>query len=251
MKQRAAPAIRGNIMVHEEIDKIEKEQCEESGRMKLSALALTLQDVADHQLTPLSLRGYDIMKEGYMWVLVKRYMELKRFPREGEELKFYTWTAPARHGFCPRRYRAETLSGERVLDTVCQWVVIDMKERGMVAPPDFVDRLPNGKMEGELKMPKMPRDWPELDHSKEKQAVAEDIDANGHVNNSRYLAWAMEIWEEHFGKEKEPGKIMIEYTKEVMQGEVLNLRYAVDAESLHLRGEHDGNTNFSIIMKLA
>ena len=233
-------------MVYEEKIKIEAAKCDESGRMHLSDIALELQNLADRQLKPLGLRGPDIRGQGYMWVLVKRYMEFKRFPRAGEELQFYTWTAKSRHGFCPRRYRIAA-GDEILMDTVCQWVVIDDKNREMVADPGFLDELPEGTMPGELKMPKMPKAWPELTERRSKLASDRDIDANGHVNNSRYLAWAMEIWDEHSAGE-DPKTVMIEYTKEVMAGEELALCYAFEGDKLYLRGEHGGNTNFSIIM---
>ncbi len=238
-------------MIFEEKIEITKDLCEESGRMKLSALAMTLQDVADHQLTPLKIRGYDIMEEGYMWVIIRRYMELKRFPRLGDVLTFYTWTAPGRHGFCPRRFRAQLQDGTVVLNVVCQWVVSDTGTRTMVTPlPDFVEKLEPDKMPDELKMPKMPKEWPELTSTVKKEAVAEDIDANGHVNNSRYMAWAMQIWENFSekGKTTDPSKIMIEYTHEVMKGEVLDLNFTFEGDKLYLKGCHGSDTNFSIIM---
>lgn len=57
-----------------------------------------------------------------------------------------------------------------------------------------------------------------------------DIDVNGHVNHVRYVSWALEAAPEALWRDAAPVFVSVEYLAEVLAGERVRVRCALDAE---------------------
>jgi acyl-ACP thioesterase len=59
----------------------------------------------------------------------------------------------------------------------------------------------------------------------------EEIDLNGHLNNTHYLDWADGLM-----GEKTPTSLWVQYVKELMEGQEVTLRYELGEDGLYVRG---------------
>ena len=77
------------------------------------------------------------------------------------------------------------------------------------------------------------------------QYRTEEIDYNGHLNNSKYLDWVEELLDSNFYTEKTP-KQSVQYVKELREGETAKLRYTWENEVMYVRGIHNGEDSFLV-----
>ncbi len=66
----------------------------------------------------------------------------------------------------------------------------------------------------------------------EHRVAYSDIDVNQHVNNARYIAWAMDAIPEEVVNDRPVSEVSINFIKEAIPGEVVDL-YHAEAEGVH------------------
>ena len=68
----------------------------------------------------------------------------------------------------------------------------------------------------------------------ECSAMRDDIDLNGHVNNTVFMAWTAEALPQEFSKDKTPSKVAINFLEEIApKTKVRSVFQAVSNKSLH------------------
>ena len=130
------------------------------------------------------------------------------------------------------------LNGELVGTVVQAWIISDIATRKMLRPknlPGFV--LPDSEDPRDTLISKLitPND---LTSVGSYTVVPSDIDANGHMNNSRYLSVAQAL----LGEDFKVCDFKVGFLKESMLGDNISLYGADTDEGIHIRGCHDNGT---------
>ena len=103
---------------------------------------------------------------------------------------------------------------------------------------------------GEPNLPKLQQRFPAVYRNQMQRTVStEEIDYNGHLNNSKYLDWVEELLDSNFYTEKTPKTIWVQYVKELREGETAKLRYTWEDEVMYVRGIHNGEDSFLVKME--
>lgn len=147
--------------------------------------------------------GWDIprlMEHGYAWILAKGQLEMKRYPRYRETITIETWISERSAVHTWREYQILDSRGELIGASRGNWVFIDTARRRPVKiTEDFVRFWPLNPVRSiDREMPRRVNGPEFPDSQVDFPVLSGDIDTNNHVNNVRYLEWALETLPEEW-----------------------------------------------------
>jgi acyl-ACP thioesterase len=205
-----------------------------AGRCRLDAIARWLQDIAYADLIDSGFEGRGA------WIVRRTRIQVKAFPRFGEDLVVRTFCSGIGRFSAERR---TTITGESAsVETVSLWVCLD-PERGrpMRFPPDFIELFEQSAAGRDANVRLRHPDPPEGVKRAPWHFRRIEMDPAGHINNSHY--WVP--LEEELAAKPEPDSIdaELEYRDPAVAGEALLLR---DGPSMWIASP-DGTVNASLI----
>lgn len=141
---------------------------------------------------------YRLRREGYGWMMLEGGFSMLRYPRHKELFTIETWMTGARLFYGHRGFEVQSSTGETIGKAWSLWVFYDLA-RGRPAPvlPEILESWrPDPAHRPARRAEPDPAGGQAA--ALERSALAAfdaralDIDTNGHVNNVRYLEWALE-----------------------------------------------------------
>jgi len=164
--------------------------CDTERRMRLSALFVAMQEGGERHAVSLGL-GYDaMMARGMFFVLARIHVSTVRAPRCGERVVHTTWPGTTNRFFCPR-YHVFTLEDGTPLATAgALWVTLDTAARKIVSPKAANLPFPDtSDIPAPIDLPMRTPHVGKPTRIISRTPMYSDYDINGHVNNTRYIAW--------------------------------------------------------------
>ncbi len=140
--------------------------------------------------------GYSLEKLSDLnraWILLSTHLKLENPLYLDEEIIIKTWTYDFTRVSGPRAFIVESAkSGMVYASAVAMWAFVDTETgRPKEIPKDMLEKFGNGKS---LLLPYIRR-APKFDteiHIGDFNVLKRDLDSNGHMNNVRYVEYAME-----------------------------------------------------------
>jgi acyl-ACP thioesterase len=164
------------------------------GTASVLALCDYLQEAAGHHARALGVSMQDLLDDGRAWVLAHLRLDVDRLPEWDEEVVVETWPSGLDGLYATREFVLHAEADDAILARgTSAWLVIDTERRRPLRPPralyaiDTPDRpapLPHDR--ADLPAPE------EAPYAREFPVRYHDLDLNRHVNNVRYLEWALE-----------------------------------------------------------
>ncbi len=195
------------------------------GRLAPRALCTFLQEAAGGDAARAGYAMERLAEEGLVWVIQWMRVEVERYPRQGETLHVTTWARPFQRALARREFDVVDDSGARVAVGTSRWVVVDLRARRLARLPEFVRGCP---------VPDRP---PALDRSPSALEPAEpadlerrfevrrgDLDTVRHVNNTRYVEWALETVPDEVQERCQPSAFEIAFRREAVYGDAVTAR---------------------------
>ena len=165
----------------------------ENGVATLSALGNWLQEAAGLSADELGFGENDLLPYGVTWILTRLVLRIDRLPSAGEILRVHTWPSSA-DKLAHRGYEVFDAQDRLIVSGGSSWTVMNLADRSMTTVPEAIAQ----------KFPSSPRPCdsfacrvvPRIKGDNVSSCLLrvrrDDLDINGHVNNTRYLAWLME-----------------------------------------------------------
>lgn len=165
----------------------------ENGVATLAALGNWLQEAAGRNADRLGFGEEALLPHGLTWVLTRLALRIVRLPRAGEELVIHTWPSTMDR-FGHRGYEVRDGNGTLIVTGTSAWSVMELAGRCMARLPDqLAPKYPAAPRPCEpFACRVIPRIRPEEASRCPLIVRRDDLDINGHVNNTRYLAWILE-----------------------------------------------------------
>ena len=201
------------------------------GRLKPSMLLLYAQEVAGHHSDLLSFTYDSLAQRGLFWAVIRNRVQITRLPREGETITVETWPMPTTRTAYPRSTVAYDAAGNELFRSVSLWVLMDLNTRTMILPGKSGVEL-EGTLRGtELASPRSLALKP-MEHERSRAVCFTDLDVNGHMNNTRYLDWIMDLLPSSFHQNHSVKDFTLCYMNEAREGQVLAMNWDVDTEGM-------------------
>ena len=218
------------------MDILERKYCIPESGLSSRELFLLLQEVSTNHCDELGYGMEVVGPRGLIWVVVRQRLELTDYPKPGEEICLRTWPGLTRHGMFPRYYIIESGEGRKLGEACALWTLVDAKSRRMIRPEDYGVDLKGRKTGLEGALPRAPE---KLEQQGSRVFVVPEsyLDANGHMNNTRYYQLA----EESIGPEALAGRTLCravtEFSAEALSGDALTIRCGRDGSRFYVTGD--------------
>lgn len=223
--------------------------------LRPTALLDWMQEAAGRNAADLGF-GYEEMISGNTaWVLSRIRVNFHNYPKWRESVTLKTWHKGANRIFYLRDFILENLDGEKLVSATTSWLIIDLASRRMVRDKNLAENFDNSEMgfaiEEQAEKVVLPKDTePELVHT--HKVVWSDIDTNGHVNNVKYVVWAMDVLDYELANGRPLKELLVNYDSEVMPGQDVELYRArcVEEDDIvrYVVGKVAGKVCFSVKM---
>ncbi len=216
---------------------VTEDMTDDNGNMTVLAIASNMQQAAGDQLIDLGI-GFDFTSSrGLLWVVVWSLFDFQKYPKCGDKITFYTWPGKKKHWFYPRRAYVFDASGQELVHASYLWMLMDADTRKVTDDGGVLGEIPAVKIEGECELPSMKADFPEtLAHRTLRNVDDTEIDDNRHLNNAHYLNWTAQIAMECGMNLSRLKTLWINYKKEILPGDTVELQYESVENELFVSG---------------
>jgi medium-chain acyl-[acyl-carrier-protein] hydrolase len=203
-----------------------------AGNFRMSSLFNYFQEVAGNHVEGLGI-GYELLKNlGYVWFLSRARVRVRKLPSWGDRGVIETWHAKTDGLMYIRDFRIRDRAGNVFIDASTGWLLMDTAE----FRPHLADVLPiplpandRGRaLDDPLKKIIPLRD---LRPAYERNVLLGDLDVNNHVNNSRYLEWIFDCYDDVFVRSHALSFIQVNYVGETTLGDTVALSRGEDPSS--------------------
>lgn len=157
------------------------------------ALCDFMQVAAGNHAAHLGLSMESLLQDGRAWVLAFLRLQVDRYPVWHRTLEIETWPSGLDRLYATREFILSDEKGECARATSA-WLVIDTERRRPLRPPAALNEIdpPDRPPAIEVERSKMEKPTTESAHEREFRVRYHDLDLNRHVNNVRYVEWALE-----------------------------------------------------------
>lgn len=173
-------------------------ELDERGEVTPAAMMALFEETA---VSHCDVTGWDVFRlrrEGFGWILLEGGFEMTRYPRYGERFTIETWLSGARLFYGLRGFEVKGDDGSTIGRAWSLWTFYDLARR---RPAPVLDDIlaawkPDPAVSPSRRSTRTAGDesasCPPIPSPKAAIEVRPlDIDTNGHVNNVRYLEWAV------------------------------------------------------------
>ena len=212
---------------------VKPEQTDSLGRLKMWAILYFAQEAAGAHAASLGAGWEELQKKNLFWAVIRTRVEVENGVC-GDEITVKTWPMPTSRTAYPRCVMGYSKDGQLLFKLVSLWVLMDVNSRVMVLPgKSGVEVL--GSVEGDE--PQQPKGLPfaEQEHTCYKTVEQCHLDKNGHMNNTRYMDWVMEL-----AGEKTVENVELCYFNEGRFGDQMELSYTLTEETLSVNIHRTG-----------
>ena len=165
----------------------------ENGVATLSALGNWLQEAAGLSADSLGFGENELLPYGITWILTRLVLRIDRLPRAGEEIRVHTWPSVLdRFGY--RGYEVYDADDRLIVSGGSAWTIMNLADHSMGTVPEALraNYPVNPRPCDAFSCRVIPRLKGDDASTCLLRVRRDDLDINGHVNNTRYLAWLME-----------------------------------------------------------
>lgn len=180
--------------------------------------------------------GTNWIKETYncTWVLTRLSAEMEYLPTHGDQIRIETWIEQNIHMFSIRNFRIYLVKEEDeflIGKATSIWTTLNLTTRevnSIYDDPMFTDKIDGEKLD----MSRAPRLGllPDPTGTMRHQIHYSDLDFNNHCNSIKYLQFMLNACDELTGIY--PIRLDINYAKEVMKGEVVDIDYLLEDQQV-------------------
>ena len=199
-------------------------------RLKLSALLYYAQETAGAHCQKMGYDRDSLTEKNLFWAVLRHRVLIHRLPGAGETITVRTWPMPVTRAAYPRAVRAFDSEGNVLFELVSLWVLMDRTSRVMVLPAKSGVDVPGTILGDE---PAAPGSIVPGTHQNTASWLisVQDLDINGHVNNTKYLD-PVETLTGTVNLTEAPKEMTICYLAEAHIGEALTLHYTLSDDGI-------------------
>jgi len=225
---------------------LQSRDCDFTGRWKPSEICMAMQELASAHSAVLGA-GYEHLRAlSLAFALTRTELHMERYPKMGERVVCRTWAAPVMKWMFPRYFVFESESGERLGYAGTIWVLLDLKERKMVSPSALDVEIAVSREKPPLRMPGKAAMPSAEAMTKAYLPGYSEIDVNGHVNNTRYVAWMCDALGTEVFRERGVRRLVVNYTHEILPGQPVELRCEQAGSEFRMSGDREGVNHFTL-----
>lgn len=220
---------------------------DEDKRLRLTAFMEYAQQAAEDDCEAAGFGNRELLAKNCAWVLVGYHIVIGRMPLFKDTATIATWNSKVEGPIFRREYEMRTENGELLLSACTTSCILNLGTRRPVRPKIFgITDGSNGGRQA-LETPPERLRIPEgisPDLVSPRVVTYSDVDYNRHVNNVRYVQWALDCLSD--ADRRQVGEITVNYKHEIPpHSEVIIRRYHCP-DRIFVAGEFNSQQAFLI-----
>lgn len=216
---------------------------------KISHLLSQMADLATINAVEIGMWN-DSLKGKYGWILTKQTLKLKRPIMIEEDM---TMTTRAKGG--------SRVQFTRTYDIICQnetiggicslWTLIDLENRRIIKPQSIGINIPEIE-DYKSYVEKYEPVLTEIETKKvgQRQVLYNDVDANLHMNNAKYIEWALDLLPYSLHQQYYIEQLSMHYKKEMAPLTMVELYYGQQGDQFKVEFQVNQQVCFDLSGKL-
>lgn len=194
-----------------------------NNRCKLSKIVDLLQNTATLHSKSIGYGTKEMMELKQAWLMLGWHVRILKYPEADMDVEVRTWSRGIKGVEAKRGYEVINEEGEVLMIADSSWALFDLEAQKLIRAPEEMVKAYNAiernPFEGE-KSERL-RDNQLNEFEVEIKIGKRDIDTNHHMNNAKYMEYAMEVL---------PDDVAITefeniYRKQITYGEMINISY--------------------------
>ncbi|GIV60613.1 MAG: acyl-ACP thioesterase [Rhodothermaceae bacterium] len=178
----------------QETFRVRSYEVEPGGHASVQTLCHYFEEAAGNHAQALGLSVEQLASQGLTWVLSRLHVQVAAFPRWRDTVRVTTWPSGQNGLFALREFQVHDEGGRLLARATSGWVMIDVQRRRPVRLPGFLRAYlfprPDRAVEDDFTRLRPPPDG--YERARRFHVRYSDLDLNRHVNNVRYVEWAVE-----------------------------------------------------------
>ncbi len=221
-------------------------ECNEKHELYLFELLRKASDTATEDYKERGMSAQFLAERNFAILVSRQAFRFHQMPKENDFVTLETWEETPEPLQLIRPYRFIDKDGNPLISGLSSWIIVNPKTRRIVRSKDFTLREPpvfhkeiDCMKFGRISIPK------DMKKLSERTIVFSDLDANGHMNNARYGAYAVDCLPSEY-QQKKFSDFRINFSKETCQGDLMEMFGNFDDENkkITIIGKHDNSTSF-------
>ncbi len=222
------------------------------GRLSAKRTMEFMQNAATAHADILGFGWNALHEKGILWVLSKAKVRFVRpVTRKVKSFTLYTWPLKPDRYFAAREFAAVDCDGEALFYATSLWNLIDIEKRNILTADRMSEFYGGEYSETEAEIPRVfarLKRGEEYSLSYVRQIRRSDLDINMHVNNTNYIAYALDAAEN--SDVSNITEFEITYHSECRIGDNISVYADVCENAVRVIGEKDGGkTAFTALLK--
>lgn len=182
------------------------------------------QEIANRSAEELGFGRNELMKNDCAWILSRMHVIFHQMPHWQDKISLKTWHKGMRSLFYMRDFSLHDYMGNLLVSATSSWLVLNLETRRISRSHELAERYAECIEEDAIE-----ESAPKLmlpDDAKEKMELAKihnvcysDIDGNRHVNNVKYVVWAMDAIGMDITSKKSVKELKINFNHEIKPGD--------------------------------
>lgn len=165
-----------------------------------------------------------LVHDNMIWVFYKYDIKINKYPKYRETVTVTTEAKAFNKFYAHRGYTITNEKGEVLVEALALFFLIDIKRRRPIRIPEEKMRVFGAEDVNKVKIDMDAiRDIKGEENKKSFDIRYSDIDSNGHVNNEKYMEWAIESVPEEIFKNFAVKRIKVDFEKETTYGHEVNI----------------------------
>lgn len=205
------------------------------GDAAIQSLCNYFQEAAGNHARELGVSREAMLESGTAWVLARLRVTVDHYPQWRDTVEVVTWPSGLERLYATREFLLRDADEQILARGTSAWLVIDVERRRPTRPPAELNELDLPDLDAPVSHPT--DDVPDLesaDHERRFQVRFSDLDLNQHVNNVRYVEWAVEALPEAHLTSQQLREIDIQFRAETVFGDTICTQAdAADGRILH------------------
>ena len=203
--------------------------------LKLSSFFKMMQEVATEHAEMFNIGKANTLDKGLFWVITRIEVDIVRAPRYLENTILKTYPGDDLRFIFPRYFQLEDESGNVLIRASSTWMVLNRNTHNIVLNPFEGFKSPTEHLPDEQPLPGKVNSE-EASLVEKRKVCYSDIDLNGHLNNTKYIDYIIDIHDSDFYKKHRISHFLINYEKELKDNDELSL-YANNKNPEYIKGE--------------
>jgi len=223
----ANPKGSGIVDVWQETVPVRFGAIDKSDRLTLNSIFNFFQEAAISHAENLGVGRDDMARTGQAWILSRMSVLVNRRPNYCDTITVRSWPRGWDKLFAIRDYEIRDKNDTAVVSARSAWLIVDKEKRRPLRPQSVMDNLPLNEgleaLSSETDGAAGLIERENLQKSVERKALYTDLDANGHVNNARYVQWIEDTLDPQLLENAGKLRMDINYLNEIFRDEIVEL----------------------------